>query len=75
MFIAGWILCAILAAAIGNSKGEALTGFIVGALFGPFGVLFALFSSGNRRPCPQCREKIDRKATICPHCRSSLHIA
>lgn len=67
-----WLLCGLIAAAIGSSKGEAGTGFFVGVIFGPFGILFALLSAGNRRPCPACQEKVHRKATVCPHCRTAL---
>ena len=67
-----WIASALIAAAIGSKKGETGTAFIVGLIFGPFGVLFALVSTGNRIPCPYCKERINKKAEICPHCRSSL---
>lgn len=54
-----WLLCGDAAGAIGSSKGEGILSFIVGVVFGPFGILFASMSSGNRRPCPFCRERID----------------
>ena len=66
----GWFTCAIIAALIGSSKGETILGFIVGAIFGPLGIIFALISSGNRVPCEFCRSKVDPKASICPMCRS-----
>jgi hypothetical protein len=67
-----WILCGGVAAAMiaqnrGNSAG---LWFIVGALFGPFGILFAFLSSG--RTCPYCRSSIHPQATKCPKCQSSL---
>lgn len=65
-----WLIFPILGAWIGSKKGEAFMGFIVGLLFGPFGILFAILSSGNRTPCPACREKIHKNASVCPHCRS-----
>lgn len=67
-----WVLCAIAAAIIGSRKGEAGMGFILGALLGPFGVLFALLSQGNRKPCPYCKELIRKEATVCPHCQKDL---
>jgi predicted amidophosphoribosyltransferase len=42
--------------------------FIIGVLLGPFGILIALFSQGNRKRCPHCRELIDKDATVCSHC-------
>lgn len=67
-----WVVCALAAAVIGSRKGEPVSGFIFGAILGPLGVLFALGSSGNRKPCPACREKIHKKAKVCPHCRTPL---
>ena len=67
-----WVICAIIAAAIGGKKGEAGSGFLIGLVFGPIGVLFALLSTGNRKPCPFCKEQINKKAEICPHCRTAL---
>lgn len=64
-----WLLCGFIAMAIGSGKGEGCGAFILGCLFGPFGILFAILSSGNRRPCPFCKEMINRKATVCPRCQ------
>jgi hypothetical protein len=64
-----WLLCGIGAAMIGARKGEGCAGFVLGILLGPFGILFALLSKGNRVPCPHCRELMHKDATICPHCR------
>jgi hypothetical protein len=63
-----WILFGIVAGMIGGKKGEGCLMFFLGFLLGPFGVLIALFSSGNRKVCPHCRELIDRNATVCSHC-------
>jgi hypothetical protein len=54
---------------IGARKGEGCLAFIGGIVFGPFGILFALTSKGNRVACPHCRELMHKDATICPHCR------
>lgn len=67
-----WLVCGLIAAMIGGGKGEGCLGFIVGVLFGPFGILIALFSSGNRVACPFCAEKINKKAKVCPHCQRDL---
>ena len=53
-------------------KGEGCMSFVIGVLFGPFGILFALLSSGNRVTCPNCREKIHREATVCPRCQRAV---
>lgn len=70
--VLGWFICAVISAAIGSSKGETVSAFIMGIILGPLGILVALLSSGNRIPCPACREKIHKKAAICPHCRTQL---
>lgn len=57
---------------IGAKKGEGGEGFIVGVLLGPFGILFALFSKGDRKTCPHCRELIHRAATVCSHCQRDV---
>lgn len=64
-----WVTCGILAAAIGSKKGEAGIGLLLGLLLGPFGVLAAILSSGNRKPCPFCREAVHKDAVVCPRCQ------
>ena len=67
-----WLVCAFIASAIGSRKGEAGLGFVIGAILGPLGVIFALASRGDSVPCPHCREPVRKKASICPHCRTPL---
>jgi hypothetical protein len=43
-----WLMCAVAGAMIGSSKGETATGFVLGLLFGPFGMLFILVD--ERKP-------------------------
>ena len=66
----------LIVVAIGRSRGEsgieAVGGFLIGFLLGPIGVLLALASKGNRIKCPFCKQMIDPKALICPHCRSEV---
>lgn len=69
---AGWLICGIIAAAIGGGKGEGCAAFIFGILLGPFGILIALASSGDRTTCPFCAEKIKKKAKVCPHCQRDI---
>lgn len=67
-----WLICGIIAAAIASNKGEGCLGAIAGLIFGPLGILFAVLSSGDRRPCPHCAEKIRKQAKICPHCQREV---
>jgi len=57
---------------IGSKKGEGVSAFLLGLLFGPFGILLALFSKGNRITCPHCRELVHKDATVCPNCQKYL---
>ena len=54
---------------IGARKGMESSGFVVGFLLGPFGILIALLSKGDRKSCLYCREWIHKDATVCPHCQ------
>jgi hypothetical protein len=71
-FIIIWFLCGVAAAVIGSRKGAGCSGFFLGLLFGPFGIIIALAMKGDRIRCPLCKELIHKKAVICPHCRSNL---
>jgi len=72
MFILGWLLCGLIAGAIGKRKGEGFLSFIIGIIFGPFGILFALISKGNRINCPYCKELVHKDAIRCSHCQKDL---
>lgn len=67
-----WLICGFIAAAIGGRKGESGVAFIYGLLLGPLGIVLAICSSGNRRPCPFCKEPMQQGAALCPHCRSEI---
>lgn len=71
-YVAIWLLCGIVSAMIGARKGEGCGGFIVGILLGPFGILISLFSKGNRKTCPHCKELIHEDAKVCSHCQRDV---
>jgi hypothetical protein len=66
-----WLLSALVARSFAVDRGRARAGFFLGLLYGPLGVIMALLlpSAGS---CPFCYEPVHIKATICPHCRSTL---
>lgn len=70
--VLGWLLCGVIAAGIGSHKGEGCSGFFVGCILGPVGILVAILSSGNKKACPFCKESIHKNALICPFCRTYL---
>ena len=67
-----WLLCGVVAAVIGAKKGAGGTGFILGVLLGPFGILIVLFVKGDRKTCPFCRELIHESAIVCSHCQRDV---
>lgn len=72
MFIFIWLLFGIVAAIIGSKKGRAGSGFLLGIILGPFGVLIMIFIQGDRQVCLFCRELIHKDAIRCPHCHKEL---
>lgn len=71
-FLLFWLACAVLGSMIGSAKGAGFSGFVLGLLLGPIGVLIVLVSNGNRRKCPLCAERIQVAAKVCPHCRNEI---
>lgn len=82
-----WLLCAIFSAALASSKNRSGFGwFLLGLLFGPFGLLVAFFPRREQpsssalgesiteetRTCPFCAETIRRAAKVCRFCNREL---
>lgn len=67
-----WFLCGVVAAMIGSKKGEGCGAFFLGILLGPFGILIAVFSRGNRKTCPHCKESVHKDASVCSHCQREI---
>ncbi len=75
LVIISWVAVnATIGALIGKScLGRPGDGAIVGGLLGPLGwLMLATCFSDTRKRCPACRGIVDPRASICPHCRSSL---
>jgi hypothetical protein len=68
-YVVIWLVCGFIAAMVGSRKGAGGTGFCLGILLGPLGILIAVFMKGSRRQCVYCKELIHPKATVCPHCQ------
>ena len=72
-FLICMILFGIITAMIGSTKGEGFLDFFLGFFLGPFGILMAIFSKGNRcKQCPMCKEFIHEDAIKCPKCQTNI---
>jgi len=65
-----WIASIIIGVAVGVKKGEGCISFFMCFLLGPIWLPVVLLSTGNRKKCSYCQERIDKKALICPHCKT-----
>jgi hypothetical protein len=67
-----FIIFGLISGAIGSRKGATISGFFVGLLLGPIGIIVTLVSKGDRVKCEHCKEYIDPEASKCPNCAGSL---
>lgn len=76
-----WLLFGVSAAVVASGRGGSATlGFVLGFLFGPFGLIFAWFSGdaaqletdrvaeGTHKHCPDCAELVRQQARVCRYC-------
>ncbi len=68
------VVCAILGAVVGSFKKAGDIGGLLGALFGPLGVIGALAIDG-RPQCPKCGARLDGAPEVCPYCHVELLFA
>ena len=66
-----WIVSGILGCVVGSQKDAPGAGVALGLIFGPLGLIAALSLDG-RPMCPQCKGRLNGRASVCPYCHKSL---
>jgi len=80
-----WIICMVVAIAVGTSKGHKGLAWALGILLGPLGLIIILLmpenekavvetglQNGTMKICPFCAESIKVEAIVCKHCGNKL---
>lgn len=62
------LVCAIVGALIGWSKGRWVSGLVWGAALGPIGWLVTALSKSNLPECPECGKRNRPDAKVCHYC-------
>jgi len=62
------VVCALIGALIGWSKGRWLSGLVWGAALGPIGWLVTALSKSGLRECPECGRRNQPAAKVCRFC-------
>jgi hypothetical protein len=65
--IFGW-----LGFSIGDRRCAGPAGGLLGAIFGPLGLILAALCLDNRPTCHMCHGRLDGAPELCPHCRTDL---
>jgi hypothetical protein len=74
LFVAIWAACPIAGAVMGHMmKARPIVGFLLGAGFGLFGLVFLHFAPSRLRNCKYCKSKVDLHAIKCPNCGSDFN--
>ena len=70
MIVAFWMLFwGSIGGVICQSKGRTTLGFLLGAVFGPLGLLLTLLVHDRRFLCPHCRSPLlAADASVCARC-------
>ncbi|MDT8383313.1 MAG: zinc ribbon domain-containing protein [Gammaproteobacteria bacterium] len=68
-----WLLFGFASALVASSRGgRGFLYFIIGVIFGPFGLLFSFLAGPDKIECQFCKKTIREDATVCPHCQHEL---
>lgn len=69
------VVCAVVGAFIGHTKGRWMSGMIWGLALGPIGWLIVALSSASPSKCPGCGLTNASDAKFCGHCGVNLKVA
>lgn len=73
IFFYPWMICVLVAAAIGYMRNRVPESAALGLLLGPLGVIVAaLLPTRYPRRCPSCRFGIPGDASKCGHCGADV---
>jgi len=67
LIVGGWLVCGVLGAIIASGKNAGGSGFALGVLFGPLGLL-AAFAVDRRRQCDKCGGRVNGAPEVCQRC-------
>jgi len=74
-----WIASGVIGASLLGQYDRAGTGFLLGAILGPIGVIVAFVvrrsEQSKRRKCPHCAEVVLIEARVCKHCGRDIEAA
>lgn len=70
--LGGISLSGLIGAAIASTRGQAVPGFLFGALLGPIGWAICFFTSDVRPKCPECKGVVISGARRCKNCGSEI---
>jgi predicted RNA-binding Zn-ribbon protein involved in translation (DUF1610 family) len=71
-FFVFWVLCILVGALIGKSKGRADSGAIWSAVLGPIGWLIVALQQDLSQKCPECGGAVVPGARKCKNCGSVI---
>lgn len=67
-----WIVSWILSTVIGVKKGQGCISVFAGLILGPIWLFAVLLDKGNMVKCRYCQKSINKRAIVCPYCRSQI---
>ena len=67
-----WLFWCVVSTIVGQQRGRATLGFLMGFLLGPIGLLVVAMATDARRKCQACKGPVPNDASVCMHCGREL---